>query len=307
MTESIEPDSHTSRSLVRDAALAGGAGDALFDVRSTQELERLAVPGLHEGLLTELAHRKSSVVVEATGRQAAVVGDVPFREDRPTRQRRPQRTNATRIAGRRHGAIGTTGQPSLTIQRQPVVFVEAVANFIDRAGHFFELIAIVLNAGSVQAALVAPFVSHTTGILDVRDDGVKVAWFDFRYFVELFGVGVVEAEFEAIESGGHARFHVLGRGQAPIGREEDVRVAALFFGVRDRFVQPLAKKRLAQVEHAEFLDATFAHLRDHTGVQVPLHIGFGPQSLGGGAKETIQIAPCGQLDLHAAWTGRVGP
>jgi hypothetical protein len=138
--------------------------------------------------------------------------------------------------------------------------------------HSHKLLAVVTDAGSIQAALVMAFVPHKFRRAYVFDNGAKLLAFHTRHLLKLLGVRVVEAELETVKTGVHAGADAFGRGHAAVRGEKDVRKAHVLFSVSNRFPKPWAKKRFAKVKHAQLFDARLAHLADNAAKEVFVHI-----------------------------------
>ncbi len=155
----------------------------------------------------------------------------------------------------------------------------------------------------VEAAAVPGFVldlvAHAPRVPDVAHDDVKLPRLDARDGMQLRGPATVDRKLQAVQPCQHAFAHARGRGEAAVGGEEHVGIAAFTLGVAYGFAQPVAEERLAEVEHAELLDAQLAQLPHAPGVDLPRHVGFLARARVRGAEEALEIAAPGELDLDA--------
>ena len=124
---------------------------------------------------------------------------------------------------------------------------------------------------------------------------------DAHDLLELLFVGGVHRPFQRIESGLHALLDRLGKRHRRVRGEKHVRHAELALQVADAVdQQPRVHERFAEVEHADLLDAGFAHLArdalEEPEIHVPLGLDFARAQR---AEAAAVVAARRDLDLHA--------
>ena len=201
----------------------------------------------------------------------------------PARQRFAQRADTALVAG--GGAVAEIvlslrRECAHRVERKPIMLIDVRTHaLIEQRFHFHLLFAVVLDGGRIEAGLVAAALAHLACRFDIVERAAEQFSGDPHYFFELLLVSGVDRPFQRVEPRLHAFVHRFGKGHRCVGGQKNIGHCELALQVTDGVHQQArVHERFAEIKHADFLDAGFAHLACHaleeTKVHVPLRLHF---------------------------------